>query len=353
MSEQRRVRIGFCGVGTMGQCAHLRNYATLPECEVAAISEPREDTARRVAARYQIPKVYGTFAEMVAAEKLDALVASQPFTRHGAFIPEVLKARLPVFIEKPIAASIPMGEKIVQAVRDSGTFLSVGYHKRSDPAVMAAKKEIEALKASSEIGKLTYVRILMPAGDYIVGGFDDLVKGDLPKPKFDPDPAPPDMDEELYKTYVTFVNFYIHQINLMRHLLGEPYSIKHAEPTGKVLIGESAGGIPCVLEMTPYQTTLDWQESAFIAFERGWLKLDIPAPMALYRTGRLRIFKDPGNNIAPQTTIPQFPFVHAMRQQAINFIRAVRGEMAPLTDAAEALEDLRVARQYIRLWKGR
>ena len=42
-----------------------------------------------------------------------------------------------------------------------------------------------------------------------------------------------------------------------------------------------------------------------------------------------------------------------MRQQAINFIRAVRGEMPPMTGAAEALEDLRVARQYIRLWKGR
>ena len=32
-------RIGFVGVGGMGQCAHLRNYATLPDCEVVAIAE--------------------------------------------------------------------------------------------------------------------------------------------------------------------------------------------------------------------------------------------------------------------------------------------------------------------------
>ena len=102
----------------MGQCAHLRNYATLPDCEVAAIAEPREDVGRKAAARYGIPKVYRTHAEMFAAETLDGIVAAQPFTRHGALIPEILKTRAPVFIEKPIAASISMGERIVRAVED-------------------------------------------------------------------------------------------------------------------------------------------------------------------------------------------------------------------------------------------
>ena len=31
-----KVKIGFVGVGGMGQCAHLRNYVTVPECEVVA-----------------------------------------------------------------------------------------------------------------------------------------------------------------------------------------------------------------------------------------------------------------------------------------------------------------------------
>ncbi|OPZ20945.1 MAG: hypothetical protein BWZ10_00573 [candidate division BRC1 bacterium ADurb.BinA364] len=46
------------------------------------------------------------------------------------------------------------------------------------------------------------------------------------------------------------------------------------------------------------------------------------------------------------------PSVHAMRQQAINFLKAVRGEMAPLCGAEEGLEDLRVAREYVRLLMG-
>ena len=42
-----KVRIGFVGVGSMEQCAHLRNYVTLDDCEVVAIAEVRENTGKR------------------------------------------------------------------------------------------------------------------------------------------------------------------------------------------------------------------------------------------------------------------------------------------------------------------
>jgi predicted dehydrogenase len=353
MAEQKKVRIGFVGVGSMGQCAHLKNYAVIPECEVAALAELRQDTAKQVAARYGVPRVYRNHEEMLAKEQLDGLVAPQQFTRHGTLVPELLKARLPLFTEKPLAGSIEMGEKIVKAAKGSGAFMMVGYHKRSDPATMAMRRELDALKASGELGPLRYVRITMPAGDWIAGGFCDLIQGTDPPPTIPSDPPPADMDAATYKVYLDFVNYYIHQVNLMRHLLGEPYTVTFADPAGVLLVGQSASGVSVSIEMSPYQTSVDWQESALVAFERGWLRLDLPAPLASNRPGRLTIFKDPGKGAAPQTIMPQLPWVHAMRQQAINFIRAVRGEMPPMTGAAEALEDLRVARQYVRLWKGR
>jgi hypothetical protein len=42
-----------------------------------------------------------------------------------------------------------------------------------------------------------------------------------------------------------------------------------------------------------------------------------------------------------------------MRQQAVNFVRAITGQAPPPCQAAEGLEDLKAARDYIRLWKGR
>jgi hypothetical protein len=41
-----------------------------------------------------------------------------------------------------------------------------------------------------------------------------------------------------------------------------------------------------------------------------------------------------------------------MKQQAINFVSAIKGETKPPCEAEEALEDLRMARDYIRLLRG-
>jgi len=346
------VRVAFVGVGNMGQCAHLRNYASIPDCEVVALAEIREELGQRVARRYGVPRVYRDHRELLAKESPEAIVSAQPFTRHGQLLPEIYGAGVPVFTEKPLAASVQVGERLVAEVEKSGTWHMLGYHKRSDPATMYAKAEIERLKGSGELGALRYVRILMPAGDWIAGGFNELVRAEGPQPALSQDPAPDDMSADTFKEYVSFVNYYIHQVNLMRHLLGEPYKVSYAAPSGVLLAVQSQSGVTGTIEMSPYTTTVEWQESALVAFQHGYIKLDLPAPLACNRPGRVEILRDPGKGVTPQTVVPQLPWVHAMRQQAINFCRAVRGEIPPMTGAHEALEDLRVARDYIRLWKG-
>lgn len=349
--SDKKIRIGFVGVGGMGQCAHLKNYVTLPNCEVAALAEVREELGRKVAAKYNVPKVYTDHAAMLANEKLDGLVASQPFTRHGSLLPDLFKAGIPVFTEKPLAGTLEMGRKILKALKKSGTWHMVGYHKRSDPATMYAKAEIDRLKATGELGKLKYVRILMPAGDWVASGFIDLIAGgDYAKLEWDPPSK--DMDKPTYDRYISFVNYYIHQVNLMRHLLGEAYSVSYADPSGVLLVGHSQSGVACTIEMTPYQTSVDWQESALVAFERGWVKLELPAPLASNRPGQVEIYRDPGKGTTPMRSSPQLPWIHAMRQQAMNFVAAIDGQMKPLCEAEEAMEDLLVARQYIKALKG-
>jgi len=353
MAESKKVRIGFCGVGGMGQCAHLKNYLTVPDCEVVALAELRQDTGRKVGAKYGIAKIYTNVEDMLAKEKLDGIVASQPFTRHGQLVPVLLKAGVPIFTEKPLAGSVEVGETILNSLKKSGTWHMVGYHKRSDPATMYAKAEIDRLKKSGELGKLKYVRILMPAGDWVANGFIDLVQGQDPAPELKWDPPASDMDKQTYDQYVGFVNYYIHQVNLMRHLLGEAYNVTYADPSGVLLAGQSTGGVACTIEMSPYQTSIDWQESALVCFEKGWVRLELPAPLAANRPGRVVLFRDPGNGKTPETLEPQLPWIHAMRQQAFNFVAAIQGKIKPLCEAPEALEDLKVARQYIKTWKGK
>lgn len=352
----KKLKIGFVGVGGMGQCAHLRNYASpslSSECEVVALAEVRPNLAREVAARYGVPRVYESHEQLLANEQLDAIVASQPFTRHGVLVPELAKAGIPIFTEKPIASSILTGEKIVRALEESKTWLMLGYHKRSDPATEYAKSTIEEWKQTGEFGKMKYIRLAMPPGDWIAGGFNDFINSNDPAGSLEFDPAPADMDAATAGEYEAFVNYYIHQVNLLRHLLGESYTVSYADPSKVLFIAHSASGIPCTIEMAAYNTTIDWQETALVAFEKGYVKLELPAPVVLNRAGQVEILKDPGNGAVPVTFRPTMPWVHAMRNQALNFLKAVRGEAPAPCLAAEGLEDIRIAREYLRQLTGK
>jgi predicted dehydrogenase len=345
-----KIRIGFVGVGGMGQAAHLQNYVTVPECQVVALAEIRPKMAAAVAARYGVPRVYATGAEMLAAEELDGIVASQQFTKHAAIVPELLNKGVPVLTEKPLAGSIPSGEKILAAAQAPGKRkLYIGYNKRSDPGTMRVKRQIAQWQASGEVGKMRYVRISMPPGDWVVNGFLHNIHSDEPYPSIPDDPCPSDMNAETFHEYFIFVNFYIHQVNLLRHLLGEDYRVTYADPSGVLLAVQSDSGICGTLEMQTHATTLDWQEQAFVAFEKGWIKLDLPAPLTRNRAAKVTIFSDPGGGIEPTTLIPTLPWIHSMRQQAINFVAAIRGEHTPLCQPPEAMRDLQVGREYLHL----
>jgi predicted dehydrogenase len=218
---------------------------------------------------------------------------------------------------------------------------------------MVAKTEIERLKKTGELGKMTYIRILMPAGDWIASGFNQNLGGNDPDVKLTWDPLASDMDADTNGAYIRFVNYYIHQVNLMRHLLGETWKVSYAAKSGILLAGESPSGVTCSIEMTPYMTTIDWQEEAFVCFEKGWLKLDLHAPLTVNQAGRLEIFRDPGNGVAPKSEIPQMPWIGAMQNQARNFVAAIQGKSATMCTPEEALEDIKLAREYIRIWKGK
>src|ERR1019366_967923 len=113
-SIMKKIRLGFIGTGNMGQMAHLRNYMTLPNCEVVAMAELRPQLAAQVAARWGIPEVYHDADELLAKAKVDAYVMIQPFWIHGGLIPAVLAKGKPLMIEKPLAHSVEIAEKLAQ-----------------------------------------------------------------------------------------------------------------------------------------------------------------------------------------------------------------------------------------------
>ncbi len=347
-----KTKLGFVGVGQMGQCAHLRNFAVIPECEPAAIAEIVPGLGEKVAARYGVPRVYASHEEMLANEDLDGIVAIQPFTRHGLLLPDLLKAGKPLLIEKPLAVSVESGETLVRTIEASGTWVMVGYHKRSDPAVLWAREKIERFRKSGELGPLRYVRITVPPGNWTADGTIDRITVDADPPQLETDPPPAGMDEETYKAHLFFVNFYIHQVNLLRYLMGDSYRVTFADRAGRLFVAETGSGITGAIEMGPYTTTRAWDEKILVGFEKGYLEISLPAPLARNRPGRVVYYRDPTKDATPMKEEPTLPWVDAMRNQAQNFVDAVRGTARPRCEAAEALADLVIARDYLRLFRG-
>lgn len=347
-----KVRIGFVGVGGMGQMAHLKNYAVVPECQVVALAEAKPTQGKLVAERYGIPKVYTNHIEMMEKEQLDGIVCSQPFSRHGILIKDLAKYGKPIFTEKPLSNSVQTGEKILKYLADGKCKHMVGYHKRSDPGINLAKAKIEEFKKSGEMGAMKYVRLVMAGGDWVANGFTGMIGVDE-KPvggDFEWDPKAPDMDDETFRQYDGFVNFYIHQVNLMRYLLGEPYEVTFVDKQSRVMMCQSKSGITCSLEMNTYGSERRWEESFMVGFDRGYISAEIPAPLATHRCSDITIYKGCGPTPAYEKLVS--PWMHAMHNQAINFVNFVKGAGAAPCEATEAMEDLRIARDFIRKWKG-
>jgi predicted dehydrogenase len=344
-----KLRIGFVGVGFMGQKAHLANYAVLDDCEVVAIAEPRRQLAEKVARRYGVEKVYKNHLELLEDCQLDAIVAAQPYRHHIKIVPDIINAGIPLLTEKPLALSVEAGEYLAKLADEKGVLHMVGYHKRSDPAMEYAKKLVDEWKASGEYGRLRYIRITMPPGDW-VSGAGNAITSDEPYPKIELEHDAAYFDEETAKAYDIFVNYYIHQVNALRFMLGEPYKVTHADKSGVLLVAESDSGVSGIIEMAPYENTIDWQESVLVCFEKGFIKVELPPPLACQQPGRVTVMMDNGK-CEPVTVQPTLPRIHAMKKQAMNFLAAVRKERPAPCEAREAVEDLKVARDYILMWK--
>ncbi len=351
--EKQKLRIAFVGAGKQAQSAHLRHYTTLDDCEVIAIVDKDLDLCARVAARFGVPGSYGSHEELLKEEAPDALVVTLPPKPSGEqTICEILEAGVPLIVEKPLGGSPKGSERIAERAQRSGTLMRVAFHKRSDPATVAAKRVIDRLKETGELGRMTYVRVhACLAGDWIANGYRGTVPGTA---KFPNDPHPdddfPGMDAAARKRFPRFVGGYGHQFDWMRCLVGEPFAIRYAEPTGVLLAVETESGVPAAFECTPYSSTRDWIEYAEVCFEHGYIRIDLPPPLAIHRAGTVTFFRDEGPEGKSERTSPVLPYECAMYQQAVHFLAELRGESTPLCDPSQAHESVSIAAEWaIRL----
>jgi len=129
-----RMKIGLIGLGVMGR-NHLRVLATLPNVEIVAISDPVD--AARDAALTVAPSAtpYVDAAELLDHPGLEAAIIAAPTRFHAALVIRAIERKIPILVEKPLAADSAEALDLVARATAAGAIVQVGHVERFNPAV--------------------------------------------------------------------------------------------------------------------------------------------------------------------------------------------------------------------------
>ena len=213
-----KIRLGYVGCGFMAQKVHIPNLASLPDCELVALAELRQELGRRVQARFGIPKLYPDHQALLADPEIEAIAVSADFMVQGQIARDALLAGKHVFMEKPMAVSLAQADAILDAARQTGKRLMVGYMKRYDAGNELVKARIDEFRTSGELGPITYARNHGFCGNWTAG--IDVPMDTTDEPLARVAPAGPEWLPPRYiMQYLGYLQQYTHNVNLLRWFL--------------------------------------------------------------------------------------------------------------------------------------
>ncbi|MFF0711802.1 Gfo/Idh/MocA family protein [Streptomyces bauhiniae] len=145
------MRIGILGLGRIG-VFHAETLSALDAVTSLVVADPVADAAKAAAERYGAQ--VADSPEALLAAGVDGLVIAAATDAHPALIRAGVAAGVPVFCEKPVARTIAEGVAVLDAVREGGVPIQIGFNRRFDAGFMAARAAVR----SGELGKLHTVR---------------------------------------------------------------------------------------------------------------------------------------------------------------------------------------------------
>lgn len=151
--HNRRIRWGILSTGHIASVL-TRDLALLPEeAEVVAVGSRSLDKAQGFAAEHQIPRAYGSYAELAADPEVDVIYVASTHNDHLASARLCLEADKAVLVEKPLTVSATETEELVDLAGRRGLFLMEALWSRTNPLLRQAAEMIR----SGELGAVRHV----------------------------------------------------------------------------------------------------------------------------------------------------------------------------------------------------
>ena len=142
------LNVAVIGAGAMGR-SHARVYSGMRNARLAAVCDINKEMGESVASQYNAI-YYKSYKDMLKKEKIDAVSVCVPTKLHKEVAIGIIRKRINVLVEKPIAATVQEAREIINEAEKNKTKLMVGHIERFNPAVIELKKRIE----NNELGKI-------------------------------------------------------------------------------------------------------------------------------------------------------------------------------------------------------
>lgn len=329
--------IGMVGAGMIGQLAHMANFRELPDCRLVALAELRPELGRQAAERFGIEALYDDHDALLADPRVDAVVVVTRRPATGAVVEAALTAGRHVLSEKPMAHTVEQAERLLAAVSPGRQYV-VGYMKRHDDGVRAAKACLETLTASGELGAVQSVRSWCFQGDILADPSGFVMTAEERPEGLELWPVSPDWvpaDREGH--YADFLNVQIHILNLLRYLFGATPRVRHADLNRRSsgLIQFDFGAFDAVHHMAEVKGC-PWEEGVEILFDRGRLAISLPPPLKRGRQAHAMLFRagHPPLEVAPAQGS------WAFQRQAAGFVASILENRTSIADGRDAAHDI-------------
>lgn len=171
MKQDLKLRVGIIGAGWIAEKAAI-TLGPLTECEAYAIASRSLDKAEAFAKQWNIPKAYGSYAELIADPDVDLVYVATPHSHHYDVTKQALLAGKPCLVEKAFMANYRQAKEIVDLARERKVFLAEAIWTRYQPA----RQMVLSLINSGRIGT---PRLLTATLGYSMGEKPRIMRPDL------------------------------------------------------------------------------------------------------------------------------------------------------------------------------
>ena len=150
------VRVCVVGVGRAGM-VHATNFKdNVPGVLLAAVVDADLELAEEKAKDLGVGLFFSDLHQALDRAEIDAVCITTPTFTHAEIAIEAAEAGKHILCEKPMAISLDEADCMIQAAKEAGVKLQIGFMRRFDPPFVTAKERIEG----GEIGRPMVIRSL-------------------------------------------------------------------------------------------------------------------------------------------------------------------------------------------------